>query len=560
MNREPPIFFSAVPALVPGQDMSLRSFLREGKATGCPWRFELDELHWRDLVARLAEDRSVFVGLWTDGVALHALFNDGVLAEVGVRPLMASLVLEGPRYPGLSRVRERAAPFERMVRDLWGIEAMDATDSRPLVDHDVWPVTAPLAARPGPAVLTGDTPEDDGFARAVPSGGMVFERGPASGGWGGPVHTRLGVADGRIQAVDVRNGYAHRGIQQRMKGVSLARAVELAGRVGGGTSVAHQWAFSRAVEQACGCAVSPAVETARALLCEVERILVHLTHLARVARVGGAAGVAARLYGLRETLCRLCDDVLKRRSLMDMVCPGGVLLPVMSPDFVSRECGAMPESGLVPGANEEDLLPALNHLCRELAVLGDSGLLHRLRSFWSVVPGFPARLEGKGRVDKVAAQALETGGPAARACGMGGDLRQYDDAYAATPFRAAVVAGGDVAARCAIRFDEIEQGLKMLVSLDRALHDLSAGDMPLSREADLFPPVETREGCAAVEGAHGPVWWRVVLRNGLVEHAFLADPAPALQMVLETALVGAAPEDFDLISASFGISAAAVDL
>ena len=120
--------------------------IQAGQETASPWRYRLDEMAWRDLVENLKHDSLPFVGLWCDGTDVHALFMPH-----GMQPLAATLALDNARYPALSPARPVSSLYERKIFDLYGAEAMWGTDVRPLIDHDVWSSTMPLAAVPGAA-------------------------------------------------------------------------------------------------------------------------------------------------------------------------------------------------------------------------------------------------------------------------------------------------------------------------------------------------------------------------------------------------------------------------
>lgn len=123
--------------------MNAASHIWAGEETETPWRFRLQEMAWRDLVDALKHDDLPFVGLWCDGTDVHALFlPDG-------QPLAATLALEDGRYPALSPARDISCLYERRIYDLYGAEGMWATDVRPLLDHDVWSSSTPLAEHPG---------------------------------------------------------------------------------------------------------------------------------------------------------------------------------------------------------------------------------------------------------------------------------------------------------------------------------------------------------------------------------------------------------------------------
>ncbi|MCH4090947.1 NADH:ubiquinone oxidoreductase [Acetobacter sp.] len=540
----PPILFGGGALAV--QDTSapsVRTLIRSGRKTETSWRFELTEDTWFDLVERLRDDPATLLGLWCDGRSVHAFFNDGVPGgEVGLRPLMASLVLDGPRYRGFSAIRHRTAPFERMIRDLWGVEAMDAADTRPLVDRGAWTVTAPLVKRPVPASGMTDMPEFSAPDPLVAAQGMVFSRGPASGGAEGPVHFRLGVANGRIRTVETLTGFAHRGMEARMAGVPLADAAGLSGRIHVGATLAHQWAFSAAVEQAAGVTVTPMVGHIRAMLCEIERVHTHLIWLARTADAAGAEMLAARLYKARDILSRVCQATIGRRLLLDCVVPGGVTLAVSGHEQVHQDV----------------VLDGLRALCEEIAVFG-TGDFPDMQALWQATGVVTSGLVGEGVVPRRLADDLVLGGAVGRSCGRGADLRQSMEAYSSVRIRTPVTIEGDAAARCRIRLEDIAESLRMIAAFG-AMFTVESESGPLSFLSPVKVPHERCEGYAAVEGPDGLICHVVILREGRVERTFIADPAGVLQDVQEMALSGGCPSRFDAVRCSFGVSVAAVDL
>ncbi|BCK77522.1 NADH-ubiquinone oxidoreductase 49kDa subunit [Acetobacter aceti NRIC 0242] len=540
----PPILFGGG-ALVTQEPSkpTVRTLIRNGQKTETAWRFELTEDTWFDLVECLRDDPAVLLGLWCDGKAVHAFFNDGVPGgEVGLRPLMASLVLDGPRYRGFSAIRHRAAPFERMIRDLWGVEAMDAADTRPLVDRGAWAVTAPLSERPVPASGMTDMLEFSTPDPVVAAQGMVFSRGPASGGSEGAVHFRLGVANGRVRTVEALTGFAHRGMEARMAGVSLADAAALSGRIHVGATLAHQWVFSAAVEQAMGVTVAPMIGHIRAMLCEIERIYTHLTSLARTADAAGAEMLATRLYKARDILSRVCQAAIGRRLLLDCVVPGGVTLAISGHEQL----------------HEDVVLEGLRTLCEEIAVFGTGDFLD-IQTLWQATGVVTSGLVGEGVVPRDQADALVLGGAIGRSCGRGADLRQSMEAYSGVRIRTPVAIEGDAAARCRIRFEDIAESLRMIAAFGAMFTPDDEAERP-SFLGPLKIPQERSEGYAAVEGPDGLICHVVILQAGRVERTFIAEPAGVLQGVQETALQGSSPSKFDAVRCSFGVSVAAVDL
>ena len=90
----------------------------------------------------LAPATHVLAGLWGDEAAVHAAFIGAERLQV------VTLPCPDRRYPALSHLWPGAARLERAARDLYGLEATDANDNRPWLDHGRWPGRTNAAAYP----------------------------------------------------------------------------------------------------------------------------------------------------------------------------------------------------------------------------------------------------------------------------------------------------------------------------------------------------------------------------------------------------------------------------
>ncbi|OUI86022.1 NADH-ubiquinone oxidoreductase [Acetobacter tropicalis] len=498
--------------------MDPMAHIRAGAETGTPWRFRLEELAWRDLVDGLKQEALPFVGLWCDGADVHVLF-----LPHGNQPLAATLALEDGRYPALSPARAVSSLYERMVFDLYGAEAMWARDVRPLVDHDVWTSTTPLASMPGPAGghkgMIAYQPSEAFLAAE----GLAAGIGPATGRTDAPMHVALTLAGETIVGAEMVTGYAHRGMALRWRNSRVDEACRLSGRVAAGCSAAHQVAFCQAIEAACGEQIGHEVSQLRVVLLELERCVQHLYTLAALAREAGAVLVASRCMWFREQLLKEAAPVIGSRLLMDHCVPGGVSLRSASD---------------------------VGDLCTRLAELGEENY-SALSELWRGYPGLSARLAGIGILDRAALERLGLDGPVARAAGGDSDcrrdMRMYDGLWRFTAGRH----GGSVDDRTAVLLDEVGESLRMLADLAPRLGLTAGGRIDLS--------YQDGEGIGMAEGPWGRVLYWVRLLNGRVEHVFLRDPSYPALMAFETVLPGQNVADAALIKASLGVNAAALD-
>ena len=79
--------------------------------------------------------------------------------------------------------------------------------------------------------------------------------GPVHAGIIEPGHFRFTASGETVVRLEQRLGYTHKGIEGLMRGASVERGAELAGRVSGDSTVAYAYAFSRAAEAALQLAV-----------------------------------------------------------------------------------------------------------------------------------------------------------------------------------------------------------------------------------------------------------------------------------------------------------------
>ncbi len=282
-------------------------------------RHELTASAWAELAERLHADPLPLATLWSDGTAVHALF-----LEQPDAPLLASVAVESRRYLALSPARPAITVHERIVRDLWGLEAMDARDLRPWLDHGHWGMTAPLSARPGPAAWPPEPPSFRFDADDEAAGAFQLGIGPVQGLVEGPAQLRLTVDGERIRRVEPLLGHGHRGVVGLSRGRDPQAAARLVARIDARAAVAHQCAFARAVENASALAVPAEMEALRTAMTALERLAVHLHHLGRVARRAGLERAASLAAALREAVLATCAGVFGHRLMLDAVVPGGL--------------------------------------------------------------------------------------------------------------------------------------------------------------------------------------------------------------------------------------------
>jgi len=473
-----------------------------------PWPGRvLDADSWRALAAAPESEELLLLALWASGARVRALFR-GPAGDI--LPVVAPLAERG--FAALSPHWPVADDFERVVGDLWGYRAAGGAEA-PLLDHGLWPCTAPLATPPGPPAAEPAWAE---FFPDAPSGQLAI--GPASGDLAGPVHWRFRLDGECIAAVARRPGYAHKGQIALMRDRTARVAARFAARLAAEATVAHSLAFATAAEAALGVTAPPRAVALRGVMAEIERITTHLSRLVTLAELTGAAPAArlgaAALAALREA----CGNIFGHRLMMDVLIPGGL-------------------AGDLDAAGARGLAGALDQVESRLAGLSLA----------------EAALAGRGRVARDTLRRLTGCGFAARACGSREDARRSPGypPYDRLDFALPEIVGGDVAARAWMRREEIALALTLARVL---LADLPPGPV-------LAPlPNGTGKGLGLAEGPEGEIWHFLEIEGGLIVAAFPCDPGWRTGRLLEAALRGAAWDEFALIRASFGGSVSGMDL
>ncbi|HEY0878744.1 MAG TPA: NADH-quinone oxidoreductase subunit C [Zeimonas sp.] len=436
---------------------------------------------------------------------------------------------ESPSAPDLGVVFPCAVRMQRAMTDLVGIAVEGASDTRPWLDHGLWPEGfRPLRDDSVPPSDAGDMPTPYEFVRVEGDGVHEIAVGPVHAGIIEPGHFRFSVVGEKVLRLEERLGYTHKGIERRFRELAPLDAHRLAGRVAADTTVAFAWAWCMALESACGCEVPPAARWLRALMLERERVANHLGDLGAIGNDAGLAFGLAQFSRLREQWLRLSMDVYGHRLMMDRVVPGGTDL---RPDAAAL--------GRIRAQCDE--------IAREVVAL---------RVIYDEHAGLQDRFIGAGRATPQLARQLGLTGLAGRASGQAADLR-CDHRW--TPYDQLSVSmstsrDGDVAARVEVRFDETLESLRLI----RSLCD---GIPPGPERVPVRLPTHEAVGAGWVEGWRGEVF--VALELGVdasIRRCHCHDPSWQNWPVLEHAIIGNLVPDFPLINKSFNLCYSGHDL
>jgi Ni,Fe-hydrogenase III large subunit len=504
---------------------------RSSTLPGAPGMRSLDATidSWRPLASDIAAGGARLLSLWVDHQPATASVLAAYLCDRAVLVVQAVLPPKVDCYPGIADLFPCAARMQRAAADLTGIRATDP-DSRPWLRHAAWPAAHHPLAEPTADYRPVGTPTADQYPFVRVSGDGVHEIavGPVHAGIIEPGHFRFSIVGEKVLRLEERLGYVHKGIERLFTKTKLLEGHRLAARVSGDSAVAYSWAYCQALEGMSGTTVPARPLWLRALALESERIANHLGDLGALGNDAGFAFGLAQFSRLKELWLRELQNALGQRYLFGFVVPGGV----------SRDAEHEPLVALVACAQM---------LSREAAAI---------RTIYDEHAGVRDRFAGAGTVTAGLARQLGLIGLAGRGSGQDFDLR-VDlpcDPYGEIAVRKFVRADGDVAARVAVRFDELFESLRLVTDI---VERLPRGDSSAGAAA---PPAGSA-GIGLVEGWRGPVMVALSAgADGYVARCHPHDPSWQNWPVLEHAVIGNIVPDFPLINKSFNLSYSGHDL
>jgi len=480
---------------------------------------------WRALMEDVRAAGGRLIALWASRQDRLDTVRAATLA--GSRGLIVSLEGVAESYAGLEDLFPAATRMQRAVRDLSGVRCTDP-DSRPWLRHAAWPASyRPLVDVSPPPDLTAPVDRYE-FIRVEGDGVHEIAVGPVHAGTIEPGHFRFSVVGEKLLRLEERLGYVHKGIEQRFTQLPLLEGHRLAARVSGDSAVAYAWAYAQALEGMTGREVPARAAWLRALCLELERLANHLGDLGALGNDAGFAFGLTQFSRLKELLLRAMQDSLGARYLMDAIVPGGT----------SCDLDTL-------GSNRLDAY--VRALARETATL---------RAIYDEHDGLRDRFGGAGTVMPDLAALLGLTGLAGRASGQAFDLRSDMPCAPYTELAPVMCSRreGDVAARVAVRFDEVQESCRLIAEI---LARLPSGP----RLARIDPPPAGMVGAGLIEGWRGPVFVALEAGEaGRIRRCHPHDPSWQNWPVLEHAMMDNIVPDFPLINKSFNLTYSGHDL
>jgi Ni,Fe-hydrogenase III large subunit len=464
--------------------------------------------HARDV---LTEYRERIAAALADGwrfAGLHASSGGTVVRALLARPdgstrLETAAVDEG-RVESIVDLAPAAGWDEREAHDLHGVGFVGHEPLRPLVDHDLrldrW--TVPVRGHDPYQIAVG------------PIHAGVIESG----------HFRFHVVGDRILHLDARLFYKHRGLERAAEGATLDEGIAFAARACAACAVTNGVAYAHACEDALGLVPTAELARARTILLELERMWSHLNDIATVCAGVGLAVGNNRFAAFTERARRLNATLTGHRFLFGSVRVGGSDLRLDGDQVGTAR------------AEVDALRTESSGSWRELLFNAS----------------FQDRLPDVGIVTAAEAARLGAVGPAARASGIGEDVRASSPRLAYGAFAPAVPrrAAGDVRARLEQRALEL---LQTFALLERLL------DRPVAPARAERGASERPIGVGRVESARGATSCVVERVHDRVERLRLRTGSYANWPVVAHAAADNLLPDFPLINKSFELCYACAD-
>ncbi|HEY1015982.1 MAG TPA: hypothetical protein VGE07_24955 [Herpetosiphonaceae bacterium] len=341
--------------------------------------------------------------------------------------------------------------------------------------------------------------------------------GPFQHIWRGPLRIVLRVDGERISDVDCRDGYAARGVADRLARSSLPQALHLASHVCAIDSQAHTLAFVQALESLAGIKIEPRAAFLRVIASEVERGIAHFDAFITIYQILGLQRDADYLQRLKHGLVEVQQNVCGAPMQPNYHLPGGVRQDISA-------------------SVRESTLIHLRRLERLMYRFVDRFIDHR---------GILRRTVGNGVLTREAGEQFGVRGPLARAAGITYDAR-LDKPYAAYPTlqpQRVTQERGDVYSRLVVLALEAFESIKLTI---RALSDLPESEWM----GNSLEHVAEGTATATVESARGTLRYTVQSNGVKLTSVRIDAPRQFDRLLSRTLLAGMAVDDAALILAS----------
>ncbi len=299
--------------------------------------------------------------------------------------------------------------------------------------------------------------------------------GPFHAAWRGPQRFIIDIDGESVSNIDCHNGMNARNCSDIICRAALVDVPKIVARVCGTCSHAHQLAYAHALEGLNRTQVPTHARVIRVIVCELERIAMHLAGAATVCDIVGVTQHSVNLRQLQFAANTLMLEVIGKRADHVVIVPGGVTIEPSTRTQQTLQAGI---SSFIKA-----LYRSIDHIIDD----------HRLL----------ARTVNVGILSSQVANQLMMGGIVGRASGIPNDTRFSHPYDAYGMFEASMVTqdGGDVYARLMVMLLEAHESAKII---DQANRQMKSG-------APANPVFESIPGSfvGAVEGPRGLITYAI---------------------------------------------------
>ena len=344
-------------------------------------------------------------------------------------------------------------------------------------------------------------------------------------------HFRFQCLGEIVMHLEISLGYHHRGLAALLTGGPHARTLPLMEVTAGDSTIAHTWAYCTLVEALADAPPSPRGQLVRALALELERLANHTGDLGAIAGDVGFLPTLSYCGRLRGDWLNMSALLSGSRFGRGLLTPGGCAFDV-----------------------DASVLPLLKERLEATARDTEGAV----RLIWNS-PSVMSRLTGTGAVSTEDAAAIGLVGPAARACGLGRDVRHsHPLPQLPRPPERVLAKKGDVRARTEVRHREIGASVAFC---SRLLNEFLEPADPGAARVETPAPLPGRIAVALVEGWRGEVCHvGITGADGTLASHTVTDPSFHNWMGLALALRNQQISDFPLCNKSFNLSYCGHDL
>ncbi len=405
--------------------------------------------------------------------------------------------------------------MERKIQDEFGVEFIDAFDTRTLVKHEYFPKDIfPMRKSFTQKELSFSSFEPYEWEKIEGEGVFEVGVGPIHAGIIEPGHFHFSQAGEEILHLEVRHFYKYRAIEKMCENKHPLAIRKIIERVSGNESIAYQIAYFDILAQASQQEFSDSLKRKFAALLEFERIIHHLNDIGFIANDVGFSAALALGSKLSEEARRVFEQITGHRFGFGAIQTNLVI------DF-------------------SYLNTFLDYLQKELSF------------FWEWINDIPSvwdRFDITGKLSKEKAIKYGVVGVAARASGVEIDVRN-NDFYQQFHYKMQLGKKGEVSDRFKLRFLEIFNSIAMIKSLQTN-----------GKETIELSHFQDGQYMARSESSIGELFFYIKIKNNLIDRLFIRDPSFINWQAFHTTIYNDIIADFPLINKSFDLSYAGSDL